>query len=82
MSEDEINQQIGVTQAPAAEPPKDIIPETVEPLPGLSTVPEPEKPVENEKVEKPFSKWPTYVLIGLTVIAVALVTIALVLSLR
>ena len=82
MSEDEINQQIGVTQAPAAEPPKDIVPETIEPLPGLSQVPEPEKPAENTKEEKPFSKAPTYILIALTVIAVALVTIALVLSLR
>ncbi|MBR6166570.1 hypothetical protein IKQ65_02980, partial [Candidatus Saccharibacteria bacterium] len=63
-----------------AEPPKDIVPEVADELPSLSTVPEPEKPVEKE--EKPFSKWPTYVLIGLTVIAVALVTIALVLSLR
>ena len=82
MPEEEFNQPLNVEPAPVAEPPKDIVPETVEPLPGLSTVPEPEKPAENEKVEKAFSKWPTYVLIGLTVIAVALVTIALVLSLR
>ena len=82
MNEDEINQKLGVTQAPAAEPPKDIVPEIAEPLPGLSQVPEPEKPAENKKEEKPFSKAPTYILIALTVIAVALVTIALILSLR
>ena len=80
MTEEEINQSLGVTEAPVAEPPKDIVPEVADELPSLSTVPEPEKPVEKE--EKPFSKWPTYILIGLTVIAVALVTIALVLSLR
>ena len=82
MSEDEINQQIGITQVPAAEPPKDIIPETVEPLPGLSQVPELEKPAESVKEEKTFSKAPTYILLALTVVAVALTTIALVLSLR
>lgn len=80
MTEEEINQQLGVTQAPAAEPPKDITPEAVEPLPSLNQVPE--KPTENEKEEKPFSKAPTYILIALTVIAVALVTVALILSLR
>ena len=80
MSEEEINQSLGVTEAPAAEPPKDIEPESVESLPSLNTVPEPEKPAE--QTEKPFSKTATYVLVALTVIAVALVTIALVLSLR
>lgn len=80
MSEEETNPSLNVEPAPVAEPPKSIIPEMADELPSLSTVPEPEKPAEKE--EKPFSKWPTYVLIGLTVIAVALVTIALVLSLR
>jgi len=80
MTEEEINQSLGVTEAPVAEPPKDIIPESAEELPSLSTVPEPEKPIE--KAENTFSKWPTYVLLGLTVIAVALVVTALILSLR
>ena len=80
MTEEEINQQLGVTQAPAAEPPKDIAPEVVEPLPSLNQVPE--KPAVDEKEEKPFSKSPTYILLALTITAVALVTIALILSLR